>query len=124
MGKAYDRLQELRRAGDASEEQFHRFLEQCRQEAVPEVTLYVPSSRCEGWYEMFRIFVFSARPDIQTLVWCHVPGRGPMVFDADGTQGRSLKEWDPAADLFFDESLFDGGTNMSPFEPEKLPRRT
>ncbi len=123
MDKARELLQQLRHTRGVTEEQFHGFLELCREAAVPEVTLYVPSARCEGWYEMFRIFVFSARPDIRDFVWCHLPGRGLLVCDARGN-GQPLKACDPAADIFFDESLFEGGTNMTPPDREKLMKRS
>ncbi|MFH1430358.1 MAG: hypothetical protein ABIG71_02420 [Candidatus Uhrbacteria bacterium] len=118
MKKAHDLLQELRRSGNVHAEQLQRFLELCKERAVPEVTLYTTSGMCEGWYEMFRIFVFSARPDVHDFVWYHSHRRGLLVFTADGSSWKPLEEWDPDADIFFDESRSDGGTNMTPFERE------
>ena len=121
MGKAHELLVSLRQAGRVAERQHQEFLELCEHEKVPQATLYTPAS-IEGWYEMFRIYIFSKREDIRNFIWYFSPRCGLLVVDFDG-KGVPLKEWDPDADLFFDESLHEGGTNMEPIERERRKKR-
>lgn len=99
----------------------------CKEEAVPEVMVYSPAGSSEryDWYQMYQAFVFSARKDIAGTVWCIVPGRGLLVFDADGKNEQPYNVWDPSAEVFYDVNLCDmGATNMSPPEREALMRKT
>lgn len=122
MEEALKMLRELRAARDVCDDQLNEFIQTCDRLGIPSVTLYTPAA-CEGWYQMFRVYVFSTRTDIKDHVWYYSPYCGEItVLDAEGKNGKPFKEWSPDGDLFFDPSLDEGGTNMDPVERERLHR--
>lgn len=118
MEKALQFLAELRKAGADTHERVTEFLKLCDELKVPRVTLYAPASS-SGWHEMFRVYVFTKRADLTSHIWYLSLRRGViMVYDANGKNGVPFETWDPEADLFFDDSLYEGGTSMDPVERE------
>lgn len=117
MQEAVQVLRELRASASVTEEQKDRLFELCRTLQVPRITIYSASRQCEGWFEMQAAYVFTERTDVHDFVWYFSPRRG-LVVCRGSSDYVPFEEWDPQADLFTDDSMFEGGTNMNPFERE------
>lgn len=124
MDEAVRLLRELRASASATAEQAAEFIQLCDKLAIPQVTIYTMAGS-EGWYEMYRAYVFSKRADIQGTVWYYSSRTGTLtVSDANGKNGQPFEVWDPEADLFFDPSLYEGATNMDPVERERSQKQS
>lgn len=122
MEQAIRVLQELRGMASVTQERLVGFLKLCNELKVPTVIIYSPGVS-EGWWEMHKAYVFTSRTDISQTIWLFSRHRGLVVLDSDGKNGVPFEEWDPKADLFTDDSFFEGGTNMHPPERERLYRK-
>lgn len=114
MEQAIRLLRELRASASATEGQVDRFLQTCRELKLPRVTIFVPVE--QGWWDMQGAYVFTKRTDAHEFIWHYSGSSGLKVWDREGQHGVPLNEWDPEADLFVHDSLYDGGTNMDPVE--------
>lgn len=121
MSEAIELLRKLRAAASATAEQVHKLVQTCEQCKVPRVTIYC-FTWSEGWYDMRSAYVLTARPDATDHVWYFSPRSGLHVYDREGKNGMPFEQWDPQADLFTDDSFYEGATNMNPAEREKLER--
>ena len=119
MDKAFQLLKELRGMSAVTSDKVDELLRLCLQSGVPCVTVYSPT-RYEGWYEMQRAYVFTKRKDVHKHIWYFSPRSGLLVSDRNGKNCMPFAQWDPEADLFTDQSLYEGGTNMNPVERERL----
>ncbi len=123
MDEALKSLRELRGAFAVTSEKVEELLRLCQKSGVPCVTVYSPA-RYDGWYEMQRAYVFTKRKDAHEHIWYFSPNRGLSVIGRDGKNAVPFEQWDPEADLFTDQSLNEGGTNMNPVERERLSKNS
>lgn len=121
MVEAIRVLSELRALGAVTQERLSEFLKLCDELKVPIVTIYLLGVS-DGWWEMHKAYVFTDRKDIHETIWLLSRRRGLVVLDSQGKNGMPFEEWDPKADLFTDDSLYEGGTNMHPPLREKSRR--
>lgn len=63
---------------------------------------------------MHTAFLFTNKPNPENHIWVFSPRTGLMVFDFNGQNGKLFEEWDKEADLYLDESMVAGGTNIDP----------
>lgn len=114
MERAIRLLRELRGASSATERQVDRLLEVCRELKVPKITIFTIGG-LEGWWEMNGAYLFTKRTDAHEFIW-YYGHNGLTVYDREGGNPIPFEQWDPEADLFVRDSLYEGGTNMNPVE--------
>ena len=120
MEAAIRMLQELRGMEDATSGKINEFMRLCDQLKVPCVTVFTLYGVEPMSYIMRRAYVFTKRTDSREHIWYFSPRLGLMVLDRNGENQVPFEQWDPEADLFTDQSLHEGGTNMNPVERERL----
>lgn len=118
MDEAIRLLRELRSASAVTEEQTMELLRLCCQSQVPCVTVY-SAAEYEGWYRMQTAYIFTKRTDAHEHIWYFSPMSGLMTFDLKGENPVPFEQWDPEADLFTDDVLFSGATNIDPVRRER-----
>ena len=109
-------LESLKAATAISSEQIAEITQHCRQGGIPCITLYSPIPGDSEWYEMHRAYVLTKRTDAHEHIWYLSSHYGLIVIDRNDQEQVPFEQWDPEAYLFTDESLFDGITNVDPFE--------